>query len=376
MKRTTVASVNVLIIISLGSATVLRGTQVESVGDPELVKLVAMTMKNNQEQIVTWRGHAEMTVEYGDESGELSRRQGSGSFVIDRESDAARWMMDVHVYLVSETDMDDGTPLRKLVESARYPVPFKRGRMLKPGQWFVRNPGGGPGEVVTHPREFYKPALEFDCLDPLYFMGCSPSISNHERLMAIYKYWSAGSPDAGEVVKLTAARDGDIVKVSLSREQPSASKQYLDEFECDMSRGGNLVRHYKKSNFGSPFDLEIRWTYVDVGGLWVLESYTRIRRELSAPFGIGKWQFIARNHSVNQPVDPNEFTIEKLDIGPRSWVVDRIKGISYFFKDIGNLESGVNVIVDKVSSKPEWIHPITEADSTGPLSTGDGRKKE
>ncbi len=298
-------------------------------GDTELLRLTAMAHKDNVERIRTWRGAARIDVAYEDEKGVTLDEKNSATFVYDSEQGATRWQWVVE----ERRNRQDGqlvpvTPQRISLEDGRLlPVADARevSNEMKKGDAFYHCWPGvttRAGEkkntlVILPASEARKGAYSYS-FDPMWYL----THRGHdltERLMFYYR--EAANPD---LTPGTIKRQGDLVILE------TQGGGVVNRYTFDLAQGGNLVNYYAEASEGVE---NCDWSYEYQRGAWVPKAVSLL---LDLHYEDGSVWKRARTISfadnvVNIPVDPSEFSLEKLGVTPGVRVTDQRMGISYVY---------------------------------------------
>ena len=289
-------------------------------GDAELLKLTATTHKDNRERIHTWQGSAQVEVTYKDANGLMLEQKVSVPFLFDNKQDAIRWKWISQQHLV-----------RKQGQLVSYRERLETTNAMTKGDGFynyapriTKRDGERLSALVIWPRARARELSETDCFHPMWYLTghmtkCTDDLA--ERLMYLHRKANT----RGFSSNVTVTRDGDVVILELH------SEVVLNHFEFDLFKGGNIVKYYGKGKTAT----ELReWTYEEKDRIWVVNTFA-LDIQYNSPQSLGITHRIRKvtfvENTLNRPIPPSEFSLEKLGVKVGDRVTDRIRGLSYIY---------------------------------------------
>lgn len=327
-----------------------RGAVVESHGDPELLKLVLAAHESNFSKIETWQGRATKELSrVRKESGKVFSLKATASFVLDQSRDAVRWEFAVHNRSERKTAADP------VVQEDPYVI----SRMLFDGRYYDYFPGSTDrnnkirNTLVIWPQERYRG-----------FRGHDEQL-NPRKYLTDYAYraiknwyenaWNQDIPYGGI---LRVERQDSIVRVM--RKKPPANIPQLGtitwRYEFDLSQGGNVTKAWSHTA-GTDIEVTKTWTYQKVGDAWLPQTYVYIydqgrgTADPSQTPRISKKRVEFSQHKLNEPIDRNEFTIEKLGVTAGTRVTDRISSSVKTFR----WDNNKDIVYDKIQGRFQQV---------------------
>ncbi len=244
------------------------------------------------------------------------------AFVIDRNKGANRWNVNVQTKEDKVNGHVEVTP------------PYLQANMLKEGKYYDYFPGAEDNEgkalntLVIWPKERYSNTphhiAQFNAMDYLNRPG--------DDLYKPFDDWYENPEDCYAIT-----RNGNILKVEdrfIPNNMPEMG-EVVFQYEFDLSQGGSPV-YFRHENKVAEAEEIYKWTYENVNGVWLplTYSYQNLAGGKKRPFK--KWvNFITFEKNVaNEPLDPCEFTIEKLGVTKGTPITDRVAGISYRYNEL------------------------------------------
>jgi hypothetical protein len=260
----------------------------------------------------TWRGSASYET-ISTHPSEYSHVRNTVSFIYDATRDSARWRCEI--------EGEGGRAGQPLV-----PISKTLDEMVTPDR-FVRadigyrdRDGNVERALVIWPRDEVPRRFGPDSFYPPHFLSRSGQDVGHSLR---FQY------DNADDLRLTPGRvwrDGSRVILEL---KGSAFSRYV----IDLNQGGQLVEYHAEGENPAGAQAVSRWTasYEFHNGAWVPRE---IMSELTNELAGGSTHQIARTihftqNVVNEPVDPDEFLIEKLGLHPGMRVSDHVAGVFY-----------------------------------------------
>ncbi len=283
-------------------------------GDAELLRAVAMKNKANNEAILTWKGNViihDSTKRTDGYDREVERK---ASFAFGRVEDAVRWCMETSAVRFidggkSVPDPEAGYYGGMLKDDRYYTYKiYKKEKRYKSHHLVILDKKRARGEMF---------ALNFD---PTYFLK-DHGEDIPQRLMFLYK-----KANAPKLHDWFVTRDGNLVTVE------TRSDGTVNRYVFDLSKGGSMVSYY-----GKDANDEEKWTYdfEQKGGVWVLKAVDQTHEYgMSADVKVCSWKRIEWiENIVNESLDPDEFSFDKLGVKPGDWVHDTFSGVVFRYKE-------------------------------------------
>jgi hypothetical protein len=285
--------------------------------DSDLLRLVRDGHRANLEKIRSWKGEAR--VNHTGENWELCDKLNVDSevdYAFDADKDAVRW----NYKQTSDTRYVGG-------EAKQLSGVFSN-KMIKDGKAFLLGPYRCPKDA--RPRYYVgidsadNLRLEISAHDFHPMLYLADPTGQASPLFEILQFY-AECAEKGEP-GLKVSRNGN--RVVLLRED--AQHSTINRYTFDLSVGCNLVEYY-----GSDDSATTTWTmeYVKVGGAFVpsKQVYTNEQKTMS-PHRKSRKAVEFLNTVVNEPLSPDEFSLERLGALPGDVIDDRIVGIRYSYK--------------------------------------------
>jgi len=287
-------------------------------GDPELLRLTAMTHKNNRERIHTWQGCAYKEDTYADANGLTFRQKSSIPFLYDKRHDAVRWKM---------------TPLEIFVRKENRLVPMDRALetingIIKDDAYYKYWPsittlkGERKNSLVIWPRIKVRKSSYSESFHPMWYLTghMTRGLDDlSERLMFFYR--DLTNPALSDA---TIARTGDIVTFVLTTRE----NDLMNQFVFDLAKGGNIVKYY--TEFKKNRELR-EWTYEQLDGIWITKTFAFEHLQPDDRYTKQTMKVTFAENKLNESISPSEFSVQKLGIQVGDPVTDRIIGLSYHY---------------------------------------------
>jgi beta-lactamase regulating signal transducer with metallopeptidase domain/protocatechuate 3,4-dioxygenase beta subunit len=303
--------------------------------NPELLRYIAVTFKQNKEKIRTWQGKATIENRSLSQQGAVGQAySATAAFVFDGPRKSVRW----------NTTLDTWTQIRDGQEEPQ-PVPQISNGMVTP-EGFYRVASGGssgwPVDPARRPltmtidavgRDRFQPQL-FD-FNPLFYFGTSRGELPRELSRPVARAetdaeradrasatpLSVKSEDghptinvAPEPMRSKVTREGDQVTIDSSLAELSLSVRYTISLKhgCNVT-GSDEVRP------GS--SREQHWTYELRDGIWLPNNWSETVRRKDSPDNQRTVTFV--ENFVNRPVEPGAFSLPRLGLQRGDKVQDK-----------------------------------------------------
>ena len=272
--------------------------------------MIANGYQHNYERLQTWQGKASIHSR-NHASGSVSEDTHAVDFLCDVSNDKLRWYW--------RKLATGGTSDEKPNQAEYYAAGLVTGRTfwkLYPVQAGEPRPMANV-HIGPRPTELTDVSEEFS---PLYYFKCIER-DMYTRLMFFYEHRDA----LKYLVRIE--REGDVVVITLESKQAIAESDLVNRYTFDMGQGCNLIRYYAKGTVTADWSL----AYEQVAGVYVPKS---VRFLYEAPAGQLRYTKTTEFtlSVLNRPIDPNEFTLERLGLEPGDKIQDRISGLSYLYK--------------------------------------------
>jgi hypothetical protein len=273
--------------------------------------MIASRYARNYQKLQTWQGKARIHSGNG-APGNTSEETDEVYFLCDVSKDKLRW----YWRKLPAGDTSDEQPNRAEYFAAGL-VTGQTFWKLYPVQIGKPRPAAN---VLVRPRPAQIESVNEE-FSPLYYFQCIER-DMYKRLMFFYEHRNA----LQYLVRIE--REGDIVVISVEGKETVAGHSLLvNRYTFDMAKGCNLIRYYSKGTVAADW----AFAYEELAGVWVPKS---VKCVYEAPVGqLHTTSTTEFTQSVlNQPIDPNEFTVEKLGLEPGDKVQDTINGFTYRYK--------------------------------------------
>jgi len=304
-RRSSLAGVVIVLAVAVFPGPVMARIE----GELELLKLIANGYRVNLERLETWQGKA--TVELSSVSkGKEIKERSSVEFIYDREREAARWYWN---QLQRE--------IRRGQESKLEEPSFASG-MVK-GQSLYRFGPVPPtaeraaGLLYILPKSRRRLDGWSEDFHPMYFFRAVDG-DMYARMMFYYEQANHPKISRGKV-----ERKGDLVTLT------TWSEGVTNRYEFDISQGCCLVGFFAEDPLVSGrWDLE----YEQVGGVFVPKKV-----ECKRSYSGGRSRLVRRisfeENVVNERIDPNEFSVDKLGLRPGDKIQDTVTGVKWRYRN-------------------------------------------
>ena len=283
-------------------------------GDIELLRLVATAHQANRARIRTWQGRAQIEIVRADANGVVMRDRQTVDFLSDRSRGVTRWKWTHNERYVRKGLEIEGHPVTDtLLESIS--AMTTRGGFYRRAPAITTREGRRLSTLVIWPPEKARRGSYSDCFDPMWYLTghmtkCLDDLV--ERLAFLYRrVKNEGISD------IIATSQGDLVSLQLGDEH------LLNRHTFDLSRGGNVVKYYTRSDYGT----ELReWTYEQIDGAWVPKTFV-FNHTVKSP---GIYGETSRTRSVtfndnilNRSIPVSEFSFKALGYKDGEQVTDQ-----------------------------------------------------
>jgi len=343
----------VVFSLLLASTSLPPLAHAEIKGDLDLLKLTAAAYTDNRGRILSWQGTAQVEMSTEDEAGPRNATRNSASFLFDQVQNAVRWS-----WTVQERKERNGNQLAVVP-----PDPYVIHEMRKGDRFYRHAPGllQADGQkdytLVIYPGQEALSRQTSDSFDPTWYLTKQGS-DLAEKLLFYQR--EARNPNMSDG---SVKREGNLV---ILETQLSGT---VNRWKFDLDQGGNLVSYYSESDQGKAV---IEWTYANVDGAWVPKTYTNDGYDKSrdGKFTKTKRVVVFTRNTLNKPIDPSEFTLQKLGVKAGTYTTDRILGIAYRYagdtpltiaKDTPGLKNAATV--PALSQPPATTPPLPGASS-------------
>jgi hypothetical protein len=263
-------------------------------------------------------------------------RYHEAEFVVDATKNSKRWHFATKIAGVSK----DGGP------SVTDPDALEEvDEMVLPDGYFKLSKGFLPAHSDKWERTLViLPASQAEqrvgplsqSFDPFWYLSVQGQKA-FEYLDEAHRFWTKyASARTFHIVE----QQGDIIQFHVGLESIS------NRFRFDLSRGGNLVE--AETRAGKQTSTTVI-DYVKIGDIW-LPSDFNLETNLAKPNIFHRHvQFLG--NGVNQPMDANEFTIEKMGVLPNTRVSDNRTHLFYLYGQ----ESRARVVSTRATTTPSVL---------------------
>lgn len=302
----------------------------EIVGDIELLKLVADGYEVSTDRFRTLKGQANVSCFVNGHLKKKIRRdytwQEKSEFLIDRGTESGRWKWEK----VNQKDVRDGKAVTLMPSLGTGMVKGSYAYDLT----FPDKPDHKRSLAVIQdkdfPRHFQSPVM-----DPVYILT---EEVNHDGIVDSLRFFydHAANFAHNNKHKLTISNDNNIVHVVYERNDVDEGKHSIKRFAFDLSKNCHLIEKYESFD---EIECHYKFSYKMVDDVYVLKTASKEYHGKYRDFPyISKRNIVVETEMVNEPIDPEEFTLEKIGMRPGDMVFDRIAGgISYIWKPLPSM---------------------------------------
>lgn len=294
-------------------------------GDPNLLKMTEMAQKNNTERIETWQGSSQVEVIYEDSNGVMLKEIHKYDFLFSNKEEATRWKCIVQERYVRKEDkltLDDSDWIKDVTNEMRKDDAFY---VCKPG--YITKEGEKGNTLVILPSNRAEEGVYSYSFDPMWYLKgpiTTGDVDDLEKTLMFF-YRKANDPNFAPRNTLEVKRDDNLVIFETRLEN------IINRYEFDLSKGGSIVKYYGESNN----DTELReWTYEEKNGVWIPKTFM-LNFKCKTPRANGRTKSIMKvtfvENTLNQPIPPSEFSLEKLGVTIGTRVSDRKRGFFYLY---------------------------------------------
>jgi hypothetical protein len=307
-------------------------------GDRELLKLIAEADMANRDRIDTWSGDITIVAEIKKAGvGQTYLKQSTGHFLFDRTRDGVTCRLDECVS--TDKDARMSTAFLEKYHRVRYTLGelCVRTEMVTKKGCYDYQPS--KNQLMIRIRNL-KPGRDWLNLPPLRYTAASQigrRQSIHDRLMMRYHRWRVGMRRSSRRANprntsIDVDRNQDIVTYVYDDSYEDKGSRGLNEtYKFDLGKDAKLIYHclYTKDR-----EKESRctheWTYAKVSGIWIPETHTCIVRNSGENGASEELEYVAfKNQKVNEPIDPNVFTVTSLGMPSGTEIVDSTEARIY-----------------------------------------------
>lgn len=278
-------------------------------GDPTLLKIVANQYRANLDQLRTWKGKAEVTLESETKDKEKQDKiliQNTVEFAYDAASGAYRFDIDIYkdVSIVEGKEQPRMRPKREVsifTGEVYYDLTYKTDIPPAKRVAYVR------------PEKHMQPGIDYVTFEPHYYFT-ENGTSVDEHVLLLHDNFT-NEKLHGEVIQ-----EGDVIKVI----QTARDIQVTNEMWFDLTQGGNLVKYESSETNGADTG---RWTtsyeWKQVDKVWmpnrvIYDRDSKKGERIEKSITTVKWI----EHRINMPLPPNEFELEILGLSPGDRIRD------------------------------------------------------
>ncbi|MHB1034018.1 MAG: carboxypeptidase regulatory-like domain-containing protein [Pirellulales bacterium] len=289
----------------------------------ELLRYVASTHRENKARIRTWQGQA--TLDHRNMSyrlavgGEYSAKI---QFAFDRTRKSVWW----------NTTLDRLAHIRGGVKTPQ-PVPQVSNGMQTPeGLYRLESvgmfvdPAKRPLTLVIHPTDETSDArnrlrLYYE-FNPLFFT----ETPDRDVARDISSYLRSADDPERATTKVT--REGDDVTIDMAIDM--GGNEFVDRLTVSLAQGCNPIRYAVGWAQPDGPTRQYRWTYELRDGIWLPKTWTERHHSEGSLDVENKVTFV--ENRVNQPVEPEAFSLSRLGLKPGDNVDDRRTGQKYQYE--------------------------------------------
>jgi hypothetical protein len=302
-------------------------------GDPELLKMAAMALKDNVQRIATWQGSSLVEQTYEDQEGITIRESSAFRFIFSREQEATRWEWNGQKRYVREGLTRGGTPV-----SSGWTLNWAH--EMRKGDAFYKydlgrttQQGERRGTLVVWPATRAERDVYSYSFDPMWYLNGRATVDTDDlaRLIMFFYEQSTNPITVQSTARCKVVRDTNRVIYDIR------SKELLNHHVFDLSMGGCLIEYRGEGSHG----LELRkWTYEQKDGAWVPKEFT-LTHQWRVPQEDGVTKFMRKvvfvENMVNHPVASSEFSLATLGLKIDDPVSDHRSGLYYLYGGVEEL---------------------------------------
>ncbi|MDH4240362.1 MAG: hypothetical protein OEW48_12440 [Phycisphaerae bacterium] len=293
-------------------------------GEIDLLETTAMAHRSNLEQILTWKGRAtyEVKDEIENDKGKVPMyyRKSSVLFLLDHTQKATRWNMKVEDYALG-ANMPDEVEVIETTNGMKKDNSFYQVEPL-----MISKEGQKINTLKIMSIENAVSAFKDSTFDPMWYLTRS---GHNISKFLLFLHQKANSLKVSGKIK----RNGDIVSLEISE------GTLFNYYEFNLDKGGNLIKYIGKSKRGEDV---YTWTYENIEDTWVPKMFEHVnidRRHERLRRLSQRVEFM--QHIINVPIDPCEFTLDKIGVTVGTPVTDLKMG--FFYKYGGGISTLLNI---------------------------------
>gem|GEM_PF-4432507 len=287
-------------------AAVPRAAPAEFIGDRELLKLVADGYTANIRKIQTWQGKATYDSSYR-KPGKGIDRQHEVEFLCDVGAASLRW------YWTQRYGKATGE--EPAIESPHFTSGIAKGQVVYRLYPVPISPDRSPGNVyIEYDSSINEVKAEQDEFNPMYCFRCVEA--NMSRLLMFYHNPANEFKDPVRV-----ERKANTVVLEVS------GPGVVNRYEFDLSKGCNLAKYTEISNVTAIWS----FAYEQLDDVFVPKKLTHDYTDPALSRHLVS-NITFTESILNEPVDPNEFVLDKLRLLPGDYVQDLRTGAKYRYR--------------------------------------------
>ena len=286
-------------------------------GDKELLLLIMNGHRENIERISSWRGQALIRLHTEGRGADKRDMLSRAEFVYDGDLEATRWSWGL---VEDKAENADGTKW----ENSKY---FKNG-MIKEKQILNLGPVYSdfqkrPYTLVVDSFLEYKRSNFSDDFDPMYYLN--EAAKHMVPFPDLYENPESFPKD------YYISREGDLVALKIV---PKKNQNMFTEYIYDISQGCNLVSYFTK--YTDHNIIRQKYEYEKAANVFVLKKVVHHTENQGEKPQVYHQEIEFTNTAVNEPVDPLEFSLEKLGVKPGDHINNRLLNLVFQYQTVSD----------------------------------------
>lgn len=295
-------------------------------GDPELFRILSERRQSNIGSIASWSGVAVIETQHTTDDGRMrDETLQESDFAFDARRNALRW--NLTIFERNYAGVEHGTGLSVVPERPEY-----RGGILE-NHRLSRFAPGYTASDGTRENTLVISKFDDDRLNSCFGGDFDP-----------YWFFSQGGTDIDELLRYhyenydqfedvgqdySIMRSGSLVTWKESTQAVESVRVF------DLEKGGNLVYYRSQGKAGGSFDghVEYEIDFAFVSGVWIPTTFRFNNRQRTPEGVISRHTRIVefKDAKINESLEPDEFTLERLGVKAGTRVTDNIAGIGYTY---------------------------------------------
>ncbi|MCL2641225.1 MAG: hypothetical protein FWD53_10300 [Phycisphaerales bacterium] len=341
----------IALVVGISCGFELRNVSGVIDGDYQLLQQILDVRAANQSKLATWQGDASITTNMLiEEEGLQDNRTATASYLLDVKKDQLKWTWRYTSRVAVQNGKNVSSPdfLKRNSQISRIKTPnmvvrhepnlkvknaqgedeHKLTLVIYPGDIKTVLPGGDLGES----------------LDPrFYFTQLGYNIDEYlEMLVETKDTWPH---------RIGVSNVGPLVTVEFPN---PAGGTTLWEF--DLEKGGNLVLSRARIDDESTY--KALHQYQQINEVWVPALFHYEKKNIGDDTMVHLRRVAFSNTKINEPIDPEEFTIASLRPPTGTYVSDHRIGLFYHYGGELATAADINRMIDDALKNPPPAKPI------------------